>query len=449
VGQYRVAIVGAGFSGTLTAVQILRQATRPVEIILIDTQAEAGRGVAYGTNCPHHLLNVSARRMSALPDKPTHFLDWAACRDPRLGALDFAPRSMYGEYVAEVLSTAELSARSGVRLRRIRDRATGLDVADEVLIRFAACGPMTARHCVLALGNFAPGTVAAATPALRHDRRYVASPWTSDIAAGDADATVVLIGTGLTAVDMVAQLDASGHRGPFVAVSRHGLLPTVHTDVGAPGIDIGLRAGASVRDAVRRVRVASRTHSWRQVVDGLRAETPALWQAWGESDRRRFLRHVRAYWDVHRHRIAPQVGTAVAGMLRDGRLEIIAGTLTHFRPTADYIEIGVRRRGCGDLRSIRAGLILNCTGPTCDYRQLDDPLVRCLLERGLAATDPLHLGLVSNADGAIVGANGRPSPRLFTLGPPSRPHAWETTAVPEICVQAEALARRLLDDAPT
>ncbi len=441
----RIAIVGAGLSGTLTTVQLLRRAARPIEIVLIESRPTMGRGAAYGTTSIHHLLNVPAGRMSALPDDATHFLNWARRRDPGIDAKSFVPRLVYGDYLGELLSESESAARAGVRLTRVRERVWSVDAGPPVELRLAGGAAIGADLIVFALGNFPPTGIAAAERDLGDDRRYIRDPWTgAELPVIGRDAGVMLIGTGLTAIDMVAGLDASGHRGSITAVSRHGLLPAVHADVGAAGIDIGIRAGVAVQKVLRRLRQASRTQPWRQLVDGLRGETSAIWQSWSRPDRARFLRHVRQYWEVHRHRIAPDVGASVSRLIAERRLTIVAGSLARFRANGGQIEAEVRRRGQGDTTLLRAAYVLNCTGPSCDYGRIDDPLVRSMLAGGIARPDELRLGLETADDGGLIGTDGRASARFFTLGPPSKPRLWETTAAPEIRVQAVSLAERLL-----
>lgn len=443
----RIVIVGGGASGALVAIQLLRLARRPVEISIVEPRGEIGRGAAYGTTCREHLLNVPAGRMSALPDEPGHFLAWARVRDGGVDGTSFVARAAYGQYIGELLGESERVAQAVGRLVRVQDRVVSLEDGSEVLLRLESGGVLRADRVVLALGNFPPAAIAVAESGLGDDPRYIRNPWTGRaLPPIDRESSVMLIGSGLTAVDMIAELDAAGHRGTVTAVSRHGLVPAEHKDVGASGIDVGIRAGMGLGESLRRIREACGSHPWRQVIDGMRAETPAIWQAWSEWERRQFVRHVRQYWDVHRHRIAPEVAVVVERLRGAGRLSVVAGTLLNFRRSGDSIEAVVRRRGSGETLELRAAFVLNCTGPDCDYGRISDPLVRSMLLQGLAQPDGLRLGLQTGGCGALVGANGITSARMFVVGPPRKPRFWETTAVPEIRVHARELAERLLAD---
>jgi uncharacterized NAD(P)/FAD-binding protein YdhS len=260
---------------------------------------------------------------------------------------------------------------------------------------------------------------------------------------------VLLVGTGLTMVDTVLSLAERNHEGRIHALSRHGLLPHVHR----PGVAVGrsvefpqpLRIRAILRALRREARSAREVADWRGVVDALRPRTASLWRDLPEPERRRFLRHLRSFWDVHRHRMAPGVYETLEQLQRAGLLRVHAARVRSFRlMDGGWVEARVRPRGLAREVTFRVQHVINCTGPDASIAR-GHPLLRGLLEAGLVRADALGLGLATDADGALLDAEGRASGVLFTLGPLRRGDLWESTAIPEIRVQALALARRLLE----
>ena len=430
----RIAIVGAGFSGSLFAINLVRH--DGPDALLIERGDAFGRGVAYSTGNADHLLNVRAANMSALPDAPADFADWLAARDPRAGPAAFVPRATYGAYLAALLDETAQRAASRLVKRRgdvvaIRPDSYG------VTLDFAGGLSERADAAVLATGNLPPHPPPGIDPAVL-GRRYVGDPWSSEVARDIADRdTVLLLGTGLTMVDVALTLDAAGFRGRIVAMSRRGLLPRAH-GASSPGTlaERPPRALALLLQAVRR---RSSTIGWHGAVDELRPHTQEIWRRASVADRARFLRHLRPWWDVHRHRLAPEVAARIEAMRAAGRLEIVAG-----KPVASEADAVVwRPRGDRATRHLPVARVVNCTGPAGDAARSADPLLRQLLGNGLARPDAFNLGLDVDADSRLVGADGQAQPRLYALGPVTRGAHWEITAVPDIRAQVWHVARRL------
>ncbi|WP_329417872.1 FAD/NAD(P)-binding protein (plasmid) [Streptomyces sp. NBC_00704] len=443
----RVAVVGAGAAGSLTAAQLLRQAARrgrAVEVWLVDPGSGTGPGVAYGTSDPRHLLNVPAARMSAFPDDPGHFLCWLRERDPLAAPGDFVPRRVYGQYLSDVVERAVHACGRG-RLHRVRDRVVAVrEQRSGPALRLAGGGELRVDAAVLALGGLATARDWAG-PELRASGRFVADPWAPgalDGLAGEGD--VLLVGTGLTMVDLAATLARPDR--VLHAVSRHGLLPHEHLPAAAPPVEPPDLDGSRGLDALRRgvLRHLSATRracgDWRPALDGLRPLTAALWQQLPVADRVRFLDEDLRTWEVHRHRMAPATAAALRGLLTAGRLRIGAGEVVRAVPVDDAVEVAL-----GDGTRLRVGAVVNCTGARPGSHGTADPLVRCLLERGYGRTGPAGLGLDTAADGRLAPAAGVPAARLWTLGAARRGNLLETTAMPEIRAQAAEVAGTVLD----
>ena len=431
-----IAVVGGGASGTLAALHLIE--STPLRVVLIDPHAEVGRGVAYSTPDPAHRLNVPAGKMSAFGDAPDHFVDWLRAGPlPAAAATTFAPRLFYGRYLAETL--AARAAALGGRLAVVRGTATGIDVhGDAATVHVDGAPGVEADRVVLAVGH---GSLVplAALAGLPPDV-LVADPWhPGALDAVRAGADVLFVGTGLTMVDVAVTLAGRGVAS-MTAVSRRGLVPRGHARPGAPRAEASVADAGSPTQVLRNLRAeAARTGDWRAAVDALRPDAAARWQAFSVVDRRSFLRHLRPYWDVHRHRTAPEVADVVDGLRASGRLRILAGRVAGANTEAGGARVTIRARGGGEA-SLHVHSVVACTGAR---PAVDAPVVRSLVAAGHARRDPFGLGLDTDADGALVGTSGEASGVLFTLGPLRQGTLWESTAVPEIRAQAARLAERL------
>ena len=381
-----VVVIGGGFSGAMTAAHLVAAG---VATIVIEP-GELGRGRAYSAP-PGMLLNVPVAGMSALPDRPAHFADWL--RDP---AVRFAPRRTYGDYLADAI--AELSHGW---IDHVRARAIDVERAGRGYV--VACDDGRRYGCravVLALGNAPPRPVA----------RGELDPY------GPLPDTLALIGTGLTALDVVATSPARR----IVMVSRRGLVPIAH----APVHD----KVALPRELLHAPRLAALLAWWRDsgaepiaMVDALRPQLQLIWRRLPVADRACFLRHVRPHWDVVRHRAPPQVRARFDELRASGVVEVIRG-----RAVASERGRVVLATASGVVhRDVDA--IVNCTGPERDVARMG-ALPQALLARGLVARDPLGLGATAAA------------PDVHVVGPWRAGELWETTAVPELRVQAARTA---------
>jgi uncharacterized NAD(P)/FAD-binding protein YdhS len=448
ISQFTVAIIGGGFAGATLAAQLLRKSGGSVSVVLIERGARLGRGVAYSTECAEHLLNVRARNMSAYPDDPEHFLEWARLNhDSGVTSDDYLPRRLYGQYIGSLLQQ-EIERHPG-QLEHVQDEAVSIARVDETAeIRLRSGRTLFADKVVIALGNFAPGDprLPGRTP---HSQRYVSNPWKAN-ALGDisGDESVLLVGSGLTSVDVAITLRARGFRGAIHIFSRRGLLPQVHK-AAVPWPPFWTeQSPRTVRGLLRlirtQVKAAGKAGSdWRAVIDSLRPFTQDIWGSLSFKERRRFLRHVRPYWDVHRHRIAPEVGETIAKLVRDRQLVLHAGRVTNYRESTDCAGVELRDRKTGAQRVLHVDRVINCTGPETDCRRVGDPLTGNLLAQGLARPDPLFLGIDVDSEGALIDSNGIPSPVVYAIGPARKGCLWETIAVPEIRTQAAQLADHL------
>jgi uncharacterized NAD(P)/FAD-binding protein YdhS len=433
-----VAIVGAGFSGLLTAVNLLR-ASPDVRVTLIERRGVFGPGTAYDTGNPGHLLNVRLDNMSAFPDQPGNLADWLA-EQPSWRAQDgFITRGVYGEYLRDLLDKALDDAPD--RLRLLAGEARSIDRQDDGWRIQTIDGQVTADQVVLALGNLEPASPPGVEAQVRASSAYVENPWRFDPqSVGDAR-NVLLIGSGLTMVDAALTLRRPGRR--LTALSRHGLLPRAHATV-PPAPFVGAFFG-SPAVILRQIRAATTEADWRAVFDRLRHSARDIWKGWSQGQRSRFLRHLRPLWDVHRHRLSPGSARDIHSMLAGGELTILAGKLTELK-TTDVIEVSWRPRGKKRAIKERFDLVVNCTGPLGVITKSTEPMIRDILAKGYGRPDPLGLGLQVDDEGGLLDGAGGPAHGLHAIGPLTRGAFWEMTAVPDLRGQARDLARRILSD---
>jgi uncharacterized NAD(P)/FAD-binding protein YdhS len=445
-----VAIVGGGLSGTAVAIQLLLHASRDLQIVIIEPRESLGRGLAYSTEFESHLLNVVAGNMSVLPDNPGHFVNWLNRSTGKVwNPSAFVPRRIYGDYIYHSLCEAVAHCRTGVRLEWLRSRAVEAQAQGaSVSIGLESGQRVEADAAVLALGNASSTGAfpwAAGIP--------LPQPWSrKELGQIPLDSPVLLIGSGLTAVDAVLSLQEKGHRGPIHMVSRRGLLARAHCESGAPApMDIGTQEfPASARRLLRWIRLTverarNAGSDWRGVIDGLRPFTNRIWRNLTQSEQRRFLRHLRPYWDVHRHRMAPQVADRISHLMDTGQLKIHAGRIVGVEHSqASGRQVAEIRLRSGLYLSLEFERAIHCAGAQDDFAGRDDPLIGSLIARGLIQCDPLKLGLLADRYGRLLRLGNGSGPALYTLGPPLKGQLGETIAVPEIRVQAKALARHVL-----
>lgn len=435
-----IAVIGGGISGVLQSLALLRHPG--IRVTLVERDAKLARGLAYSTPHQSHLLNVRACNMSAYADAPGHFAEWLQAR--HLGSPDdYVARTIYGDYLEDQLRTA-LAASDG-RLHVVRGAALDLQRAgDRVRIAIDGQDPLLADSAVLALGHLRPHVLGAASPEALGGA-YINDPWAGEISQiRSNDGTVLLAGTGMTMIDIALQLVDQGFGGTIIAVSRRGLLPLPHTDQAHP---IPLREAPAVTPRlstlVAETRAVAKQTGWRAAIDQLRPHLQSLWQAASTDEKSRFLRHLRPWWDIHRHRLAPSVSRRIEALMAEGRLTVVAAKFLAFERDDDGIRAHWRARGTDIVHVQTVSRVINCTGPGCDVGISRNPLLQNLLAAGTVRPGFARMGLDVTAHSQVIDSRGRPLRNLYALGPMTRGAFWEITAVPEIRTQTVQLAEVL------
>ena len=449
----RVIIIGGGASGVILAAHLLRLPDARLQVTIVEPRPEIGRGIAYSTAEPDHILNTRAGSMSAYGEDTEHFWHWLLssgassdmrCSDP----FCFVPRSLFGDYLGDLVKPWLAPGGDG-RLTLVCGEATGVrGTATGVVVDLADGTSHLGHAAVLATGHTLPG-FAAGSP-------YV-SAWSTPAEAGiGKDDPLLVLGTGLSMVDTVIQLVNEGHRGKITALSRRGQLPRVHRrntplKIDAADVPFGTEISYLVRWFRKTAEWATaRGGDWRDVVDGIRPHTSRLWQSLSPAARRRFLRHARPWWEAHRHRLPPESDVRLRAAISNGLLDIVCGRFIDFEATPEGAIVRFRRKGSSATDSIAVAKVVDCTGILRDPQQESRGLIAALLADGTARLDPLRIGIDVDETCAVIGRSGNVASRIFAIGPVTRPRFWEVTAVPDIRVQCAALATRIsaLLDAP-
>ena len=448
---FDLAIVGGGAGGVLAAIHALRIAPTATRIVMIEPTERLAEGVAYATRHSEHLLNVPVRRMSAFNGAPEDFLDYMMeisgdDTDRATLAHQYAQRRHYSAYLRDRLERERQA--SDAKLQVVHERVVALREAEDVFhLRLQSGESLSAHGVLLAVGNASKPLPARGVGTLPVGA--VISAWDFDaVKAIPSKASVCIVGSGLSMIDSALSLADNGHRGKIHVLSRHALLPLSHTTHSVADFDAQVLVTMNLRQRMRFLRAAARAAAaqglpWQAVMERIRPLGQSLWQSLSVADQRRFLRHVVRLWDVHRHRIAPQVHARIEALRARGQLEPHRGRLDAVMPIGACVRLTVRRRDGGD-QSLDVDRIINATGVEMRAQTMRNPLLLELLGTGRAQAGPHGIGLRTDRDGALLDAEGKPQPRLMAIGSLRIGCLWESIAVPELRGQAEAAVCQLL-----
>ena len=449
---FDVAIIGGGAAGVLVAIHLLETSKQQARIILVEPRPNLGQGVAYSTAYPEHLLNVIAGQMSAFDSDPSHFVRHLEAAETATTGLEadgtmphrFARRLDFGRYLR-----ATLAARAAPESLQWRDEAIDVVGDGPYAISLRSGRSIAARSIVLAVGNFPRALPMPASAILGEPR--IDNAWDYAVVRSiEPDADVCIIGSGLTMVDAVISLAESGHRGQITVLSRHGLIPLAHASAGVQEGDINDLLGLNVRARIRalRSRAVAGSHGgepWQWTMDRLRPHGQALWLSLDESEQRRFLRHALRFWDIHRHRIAPEVATRIAAMRFTGQMVVQAGHVASVTGDSTRSHVRFRPRGEARDREIRVHRVLNGTGVETSLARMQSSLMKTLVARGVISPGPHDIGMATDGVGALLAADGTAQSNILTLGATRIGQCWESIAIPELRRQAQNISEYLLD----
>lgn len=446
----RVVIVGGGLSGAVAALTLARSGAACM-IGIVEPRPVLGAGVAYSATDPAHRINVPASRMTLFPDDPTHFDRWlrdrgAVDNDPDAlweGGHAFPQRALFGRYVADLLA--------GARIRHHRSRATDIRARPQGFdVRLEDGTSLDATALVLAVSHPPPAVPEPLRRARAQGAPIVTDPWAPGaLDAIGADASVLVVGTGLTMADVASGLERRGHRGPMFALSRRGLLSRGHHFAPAEAWNVfgtadpprtALSLCRAVRAQVRRA--GSQGIPWQSVFDDVRTHAGRLWGALPVTEQRRLVRHLRPFWDVHRFRVSPQAEAAITRLRDAGQLHTMAASLAGAVWDGASLTVDLRRRRGAPI-TLRVDACVVTTGPAHGSILHTNPALAALAAQGLVRADDVGLGLLVDAQSCAVGTNGSARPDLFIAGPLARGRFGELMGLPQVAEQAAAVGKEV------
>lgn len=446
-----VCIIGGGFSGTATAIQLLETAA-DVQIKLINDTYPPAQGIAYSTSRYEHLLNVPAGRMSLFPQQPDHFINWLKARPDCEEWLQptpadaFVPRALYGIYMKELLELYTKDAR----LELITARAIKAEKEnDGYSITLAPQQTIHADALVLAMGNYQPAPPRLKDANALQSTHYYNNPWDDVFLKGLKDTdSILLIGTGLTMVDCVLSLRKENFGGKIIVASPRGYLPESHTTPGMYPDFYEEYKGKPLDQIFRTVRThikdaIEKKIAWQAVIDSLRLHVQSVWQQMSKEEKQQFTSHLRHIWGVARHRLPESTHAQIHDSMDNGHMQIIGGRIVSVEENKNGFTVGIRPRREQSVETYTVARIVNCTGPQINYEEINDPFVKSLINNGIIYTDTPKMGVSADPDGKVLDKDGKPVKNVYTLGSLLRGVLWETTAVPDIRTQAEHVARQI------
>ncbi len=449
-----IAIIGAGLSGTLLSMNLLKQNTdEPVSVKWIDRNSGDDMGPAYSTK-EMYLLNVPVELMGAFSIDPEHFLNWARTKLQNVQKGDYLPRKLYKEYIQEMWRESLKFKNKNIHLERIRDEVTDIrNHSSRIKVVLRRTPDFMTDKIVLALGNSLPKNPPVTNRNVFRDNHYIQNPWHPELLDKIAkDDIVLFIGTGQTMVDLATGLYKRNHKGKIFSISRRGVLPMAQKKVNPyPSFYNEIKDYTEILPVFHTVRKHIKLASEagmdpRAVIDSMRSRTSDIWMKFPPEEKKRFLRHVFRYWEIIRSRIPPASEKIINELTEKKQLEILTGRITDMFSNGKSLQIEYIGRNTKRKQVVQADIVINCIGPTTDFEKIETGLIKNLIDSKMICCDPAHLGINALPEGNIITAGNQSSDKIFTLGPTLKGIVWESLATPEIRVQAEQLSRLLVSD---
>lgn len=455
-----IAIIGGGFCGTMAAVHLLNMKDTPMKIIMVNSGYPLSRGVAYSSYSHKHLLNVPAKNMSAFPDNPNHFIDWIK-KHENYRVIDqmtlpgmYLPRNIYGNYLKDVFENAMRNKPENITVTFVHDEAIDIEIKNnKAVIYFSVSPAEVADKVLLATGNEAPENPPIDDSTFYSSPNYFHNPWLHEAVNHiDTSKDVLIIGNGLTMVDIVVGLKEKNHSGKIYSLSPNGfqILPhrahepykALMEELHTPYDLISLVA--IFRKHIRQLRAQGITGE--AAVDSLRPLTQKIWQHLSFKEKKRFMYHLRHLWGVARHRLPMALHQQIQQFILDDKLEIVAGRIHSIKEDENGIHVSMKRRKDQSIYTVNVGRVINCTGPQTDISKMRRPLMKNMVARNLITPDEMRLGMNATPDGIIIDQNGNKSNHLYTIGGNLKGILWESTAVPELRGQAKNIVELILKE---
>lgn len=439
-----IAIVGGGISGTLVVLNLIKTATEPVQVFWFDATNSFCKGLAYSTYNNNHLLNVRASNMSVFKDEPSHFVNWLTSTNKEYSKDDFVPRKIYAEYVAQTLEDLE-NENEFISLQKITSEVTAILKTEQAFI-INSIETVEVKKVVLALGNFLPSHPAKTELSYTNSKFYLRNAFSNSLEKTIENTHhLTIVGSGLTMLDTLISLHLFNYQGKITIISPHGITPLAQKNNPEPAVHPFVKAHYPYRlielfsEIKKQLKFAEQHHlNSHSVIDQLRPHLQFIWTHFSLEDKQQFLRHLRHKWGVVRHRAPAKTLEMIDLYQSQNKLQIIKGRIKAItvleNATSNFTILHTSKNG---LAFFETDVIINCTGPEANLQQCDSVLIKQLLQNNIIQVDELKYGV--NAD-----LKGKINTNLYTLGPLLKGILWESTAVPEIRIQAYHLAQELI-----
>ncbi|MFN8576286.1 MAG: FAD/NAD(P)-binding protein [Candidatus Sericytochromatia bacterium] len=454
-----IAIIGAGFCGTITAVNLIKYSTEPIKIFLIESRKEFAKGVAYSTSNLLHLLNVRASGMSAFDDEPEHFLKWLKNNNDNplisnnINENDFISRSIYGLYLKSILDEYKsIAIDKNIKLIEINDKAINVIKKEQnIVINFENNSEILVDKLLIATGNYKPRNINIKDNNFYENNSYYQDPWGSNIFENYNELeNILLIGSGLTMVDLVLSFYQRKHKGLIYVISPHGYLPQSHKEVSKYKNFLdennlpttALKAFKIIKNEIREAK--KNNIDWRSVIDSIRPFNQRIWLNFSLYEKKSFMSHLRHRWGVLRHRMAPEIANIFDELINKHQIKVYAGKIHELVYRDNNINVLFTDKKSKCTNTLTVSKVINCTGPEADILKIDDLLIKNLINNGIIKPDEMNLGIDSIIDGNIINKDNIIEENIYTIGTNLKGLLWESTAVPELRKQTYKIALSLL-----
>ena len=461
LSMQNIGIIGAGFSGTMTAIQLIVHQKEELTIHLIDNKQNFNKGVAYNPYSDKHLLNVVAAKMSAFSNEPDHFLNWVMQQPDFINkersfvAQTFLPRSIYGKYMTELFDHyKQVAQQKGIQLTMHYTLVKDLNTNPEgIELNLTNGSTLNLNQCVIATGNQLPRNPRLQDTEIYKSPHYFQNPWMADSVKNIQNTRpILIIGNGLTMVDTVLSLLEEGYNGKIYTLSPNGfnILPHRHNGLKYNALTDELQEKMTLTDLFTLTKKhiqAVRTYgvSAEPVIDSLRPYSQKIWRSFTESEKRVFMNRIRHLWGVARHRIPLNSYDKLQQMRINSKLHVISGEIRAMEEIEGHIEVAFINKRKNTIECIGVSRVINCTGPESNIQLLQNSFLTSCLRKGIITQDSLKLGINACPETFhIYNAESKLQESLFTMGSTLRGILWESTAVGELREQAALLAKQLI-----
>jgi uncharacterized NAD(P)/FAD-binding protein YdhS len=457
--QKRIGIIGGGFTGTMLVRHLVEQKKKFLSVFIYNSNADFARGTAYNPKSSRLLLNVVAGKMSAFPDKPTHFVDWCLkngigsenAQDLLVGS--FLPRSQYGNYLNDIWKeTQEIAKKNGHQLNLISNKVRKIDKDDSNYRIHSETGEDIVNYLILATGNELPGNPQIKNVDFFKSNFYQQNPWRIDFSKIKRDEPILILGNGLTMVDTVMELRENGFQQKIVSVSPNGfnILPHRNFNFQYNGPIKDLKEDKSLLELLSLFKSELKKLnefgiSAEPLIDALRPNTQKIWQALTVDEKRIFMSHLRHHWGVARHRIPFLSYDYIQKERIANRLEILAGKVLDLELNENGVLAKIYDKKQRIDLTCQFTQVINCTGPETKIEKSGNNLLLQLKQGGFIVQDDLQLGIEVNDSFQIINSQNQVDEKMFAIGGLLKGKLWESTAINELRLQAKEVANQLID----